>query len=101
MTEISPATGLPRLTVLGHGLAGLLAGCTRYIHLNKDFILRHSIQVNYVFRSALIATPIELLKGPLRHLGCILGCDSCFPLQSEVATAITENAQGPTIQRPC
>jgi solute carrier family 25 carnitine/acylcarnitine transporter 20/29 len=30
MTEISPSTGLPRLTVLGHGVAGLFAGLTRY-----------------------------------------------------------------------
>lgn len=30
MTEISPSTGLPRLTILGHGLAGLFAGLTRY-----------------------------------------------------------------------
>ena len=30
MTEISPSTGLPRLTILGHGVAGLFAGLTRY-----------------------------------------------------------------------
>jgi solute carrier family 25 carnitine/acylcarnitine transporter 20/29 len=30
ITDISPSTGLPRLTILGHGMAGLFAGLTRY-----------------------------------------------------------------------
>ncbi|KAF9455111.1 mitochondrial carrier [Macrolepiota fuliginosa MF-IS2] len=44
MTEAHPVTGRPRLTVLGHGVAGLLAGLT----------------------SAVIATPVELLKVKLQ-----------------------------------
>ncbi|KAF5385277.1 hypothetical protein D9615_001433 [Tricholomella constricta] len=41
MTETTPASGAPRLTLMAHGFAGLFAGWT----------------------STLIATPIELLKG--------------------------------------
>ncbi|TFK30344.1 mitochondrial carrier [Coprinopsis marcescibilis] len=44
MTEPAPQTGAPRLTLLGHGIAGLFAGCT----------------------SAVIATPVELLKVKLQ-----------------------------------
>ncbi|TFK77172.1 mitochondrial carrier [Pluteus cervinus] len=41
MTEPTPQSGVPRLTLLGHGIAGLFAGLT----------------------SAIVATPVELLKG--------------------------------------
>lgn len=44
MTESAPGTGIPRLTLMAHGLAGLFAGWT----------------------STLIATPIELLKVKLQ-----------------------------------
>ncbi|KXN83847.1 Mitochondrial substrate carrier family protein S [Leucoagaricus sp. SymC.cos] len=44
MTEAHPITGRPRLTLLGHGIAGLFAGLT----------------------SAVIATPVELLKVKLQ-----------------------------------
>ncbi|KAH6917486.1 mitochondrial carrier domain-containing protein [Coprinopsis sp. MPI-PUGE-AT-0042] len=44
MSEPNPGSGNPRLTLLGHGVAGLFAGCT----------------------SAVIATPVELLKVKLQ-----------------------------------
>lgn len=44
MTEVNPATQLPRLTITAHGLAGLLAGWT----------------------STVLATPMELLKVKLQ-----------------------------------
>ncbi|KAF9015082.1 mitochondrial carrier [Cyathus striatus] len=44
LSEPTPQTGVPRLTLLGHGFAGLFAGWT----------------------SALIATPVELLKVKLQ-----------------------------------
>ncbi|EKM83528.1 hypothetical protein AGABI1DRAFT_50734 [Agaricus bisporus var. burnettii JB137-S8] len=44
MTELHPVTGRPRLSLLGHGVAGLFAGLT----------------------SAVIATPVELLKVKLQ-----------------------------------
>lgn len=31
MTESHPVTGRPRLTLLGHGIAGLFAGLTRFV----------------------------------------------------------------------
>ncbi|KAH0590850.1 hypothetical protein H2248_000969 [Termitomyces sp. 'cryptogamus'] len=44
MTETTPTLGVPRLTLIGHGIAGLFAGWT----------------------STLIATPVELLKVKLQ-----------------------------------
>ncbi|TEB35174.1 mitochondrial carrier [Coprinellus micaceus] len=44
MTELTPGSGTQRLTLFGHGLAGLMAGCT----------------------SAIVATPVELLKVKLQ-----------------------------------
>ncbi|KAF5337081.1 hypothetical protein D9611_003135 [Ephemerocybe angulata] len=44
MTEPTPGSGIQRLTLFGHGIAGLMAGCT----------------------SAFIATPVELLKVKLQ-----------------------------------
>jgi solute carrier family 25 (mitochondrial carnitine/acylcarnitine transporter), member 20/29 len=32
MTESTPETGSPRLTLAAHGVAGFLAGLTRYIY---------------------------------------------------------------------
>ncbi|KAG6851201.1 hypothetical protein H0H93_015211 [Arthromyces matolae] len=46
LSEPTPTTGIPRLTLMGHGIAGLFAGWT----------------------STLIATPIELLKGSVPGL---------------------------------
>lgn len=67
MTEDTPA-GSPRLTLFAHGVAGLLAGWTRYqILMMHDFFF-HSQILNFI--SALIATPVELLKGHLQF------CDS-------------------------
>lgn len=31
MTELHPVTGRPRLSLLGHGIAGLFAGLTRFV----------------------------------------------------------------------
>lgn len=32
MTEAAPLTDAPRLTLIGHGVAGLLAGLTRQVN---------------------------------------------------------------------
>ncbi len=39
MTELSPATQLPRLTITAHGLAGLLAGWTRFGYLSDAIVI--------------------------------------------------------------
>lgn len=58
MTEPVPGSDLKRLTILGHGLAGLAAGWTRHVVL----LSRIRNKINWAF-SAFVATPIELIKG--------------------------------------
>ena len=58
MTEEHPISRRQRLTLLGHGVAGLFAGLTRSVHNGGGWpsFTRYLI-------SAVIATPFELLKG--------------------------------------
>ena len=57
MTEDTP-TGSPRLTLFAHGIAGVLAGWTRY-----EIPRCHNYFCIKKILSALVATPVELLKG--------------------------------------
>lgn len=59
MTEPVAGTDVRRLTVLGHGIAGLFAGLTRWVIACFVFLFRWLIGA----RSAILATPVELLKG--------------------------------------
>jgi hypothetical protein len=64
MTELTPGSGTQRLTLFGHGLAGLMAGCTRYT--TRSYLCRLIINICRV--SAIVATPVELLKGNVYRL---------------------------------
>lgn len=63
MTELPPQSGIPRLTLFAHGVAGLFAGWTRYPNQIIS-ILRHPNRV--LSHSAILATPVELLKGEFK-----------------------------------
>lgn len=65
MTESLPGTNTKRLTIAAHGVAGLLAGLTRYAYAWRNARGQHAM-IAYQSYSAFVATPIELVKGESR-----------------------------------
>ena len=99
MVESLPYLNKPRLTLLGHGIAGLMAGPTRFagfhtllLHCAIHRLPTQHFSWNF---SALVSTPIEMLKGmaiaiPTELVNCIVLTQSLARLQLQMQRSISD-----------